>query len=91
MFVCLFFLALIWSPSESSLVLWEKLSSFALEIYRLERMPKKMKNEARDRHILSLKGKEGVLHLNLGLIDLVNEFMVTGGRLGRKDRLGVWV
>ena len=37
-----------------------------------------MKNEARDRHILSLRGKEGVLHLNLGLIDLVNKFMVTG-------------
>ena len=54
-------------------------------------MPKKVKNEARDRHILSLKGKEGVLYLNLGLIDLVNEFMVTGGRLGRRDRLGVWV
>ena len=37
-----------------------------------------MKNEARDRHILSLRGKEGVLHLNFGLIDLVNKFMVTG-------------
>ena len=37
-----------------------------------------MKNEARDRHILSLRGKEGVLHLNFGLIDLVNKFMVIG-------------
>ncbi|KAI4549353.1 hypothetical protein MG293_001683 [Ovis ammon polii] len=38
------FFPLLLSPSEAYLVLWEKLSSFALEIYRLERMPKKVRN-----------------------------------------------